>query len=548
MPRLSTSLALLLTVTLAASGCARGCRKSRTTVLHLIPPDAALVAWSPSPEQALADLDGFLATFERESLGDQLKALRFELAHQLGFEAFDPRALRALGLDPAQPWAAVFAGELTTPPVWLLAANDPGAVLSRLRVLAKEAAGADRERVLGRGDDRVVVLAQPFGDALLDVIAIRLAPHAVLVATGDGAADRLSSWPSAEALTKREGPFKSFGQQWKKAESDGSAAGAAVRMVARSGLEVAGLRVAEIFGEDAELRLALTMRQHRLDFFVSFLGLSQKALARLARDSRKPTQRAPGAGLPAKAFVLARSELQPAALLAFARALSPLRPLLDLLDGQVGAGRLDEALPLLTGECELAVELKSSFSPSPRPQSPNERLAALLDLFPITAVAQLTEPAAFDALLPKVEHALGARGINATLHTEAGMPVLRAGHGSQAALSRRNSTLVYGIGPGAFARALERLAKGQGPNQDAPLVASLLVPGTSGVVVDLAALRPLLGQLPGVLFGEDNAIVRTLVGRTLKSFEHFTSAGLTLAFEGPAVGAHPVLRAWIETE
>src|ERR1700729_2304438 len=99
---------LILLLCLAVLSCRP---KPKPNVLSLIPADAPMVAWLPSAKQTLTQIDSFLSVFDQESLGDQIKAMRYDYSRQLGFDAFDTRQLEAHGFAPEEPWAVANRGD-----------------------------------------------------------------------------------------------------------------------------------------------------------------------------------------------------------------------------------------------------------------------------------------------------------------------------------------------------------------------------------------------------------------------------------------------------
>jgi hypothetical protein len=516
------------------------CRpKTKPNALSLIPGDAPVVAWLPSPQSSLAQLDKFLATFDGESLGDQVKAIRFDWQRQLGFDPLDAKTLGNLGFDPEQPWAVA---SVNGGWVAVIATKDSGSALARLRLMAKENFGADKQRTSGS----VTVFSEPFGDTAIDVFAVREEAKALLIAIGAGCGERLEKWPSADALSApfHDGVFSNFQQFWKKAESDGSVAGVAARLFVRAGGEIPYVNIplpAE--KQNVQLRGALMVEPERIELMAVVLGLEPARV----RDWLAPSDaHVIGVGLPAHPLIWARSALKPQAMLQAAR--KYLAPVLALIDRQLGNGELEQITALGNGNAEVAIELNAK-APANVGRTTAERLSALLDMLPVTATADLREANAFDALLPRLQKALNDRGVKATIDAAQVPAVLRAPSlgGSQVALSRRANTLIYGIGPDAYQHALDRLAQKHGITTDDPIFAPLAPVQTTGIIANLTALRPLLDRAPALLFG-DNTMARSFVGRTLKSAEHFTSLGATLSLEGPAYEPHPTARLWVTTK
>lgn len=546
MPAERRSQLIFVCLTLCVGTACRP--KPKPNALSWIPADAAVVAWLPSPKESLKQLDRFLSTFEGESLGDQVKAIRFDWQRQLGFDPLDARTLANLGFDPEQPWAIASGKDGF---VAVIATTDSGAALARLRVMAKENLGASKERTSGA----VTVFSEPFGDTVLDSFAVREENKAVLVAIGKGCGERLAEWPSAQALNTKpvDGAWVTFQQFWKKAESDGSIAGAAARLFVRGGAEVPYLKIPLPPGRDnalrvggqeqVQLRASLLIDAERIEVMGVVLGLDPARV----RDWMAPSDaHVIGAGLPQHPLVWGRSSLKPQPMVHAARQF--FAPLVALIDRQLGAGELEHLTALGNGNAELAIELNAQ-APTVTGHTTAERAAALLDMLPVSATADLGETNAFDALLPRLQKGLTDRGVKATLDTAQVPAVLRAPSvaGSQVALSRRANTLVYGIGPNAYQRVLDRLAQKQGLAADDPIFAPLAPPQTSGFIANLGALKPLLERAPALLFG-DNTMARTFVGRTLKSAEHFTSLGATMSLEGPAYDPHPTVRVWVTTK
>ena len=174
-----------------------------------------------------------------------------------------------------------------------------------------------------------------------------------------------------------------------------------------------------------------------------------------------------GVGLPEHPFVWAHSSLKVAPLVAALRRSADGPPRSSPAStAELGTGKLDELLALGTGSGDLAVSFdqNAKMSGAAGNGNPRARLGAVLDMFPITALAEIEEPNAFDATLPRLQTALSARGVAATLDKEHVPASLRAPAlgGSEVALSRRGSVLVYGIGPGTFQHALDALTQKHG--------------------------------------------------------------------------------------
>jgi len=383
-----------------------------------------VVAWLPSPRETLGQLDQFLDTFQGESLGDQVNAIRYDWQRQLGFDPFDPKTLGNLGFDPEQPWAIASGKDGF---IAIVATTDSGTAGKRLRVMAKENLGATQERQSGN----VTIFGEPFGSATIDTFAMRDENKALLVAFGKGCGDRLQAWPSAEALSSKpvDGKWVTFQQWWKKAESDGSIAGAAARVLVRGGSEIPYLKIPLPPGrqnalreggqEEVQLRGTLLISPQRIELMGVVLGLDPQRV----RDWMAPEQHVIGAGLPAHPLVWGRSTLKPQPLVHTARQL--FGPLVGLIDKQLGTGELEHLIALGNGNAELAVELNAN-APTAGGRTPAERAASLLDMLPLTATADLSETNAFDALLPRLEKGLTDRGVKATLDTTQVPAVLRA--------------------------------------------------------------------------------------------------------------------------
>jgi hypothetical protein len=208
-----TKSLLLLALCVAFVGCRK---KDKPNVLALIPEDAPVVAWLPKPEGTLDQVRAFLATFDGENLGDQIKALRFEWKKQYGVDALDAQSLQSIGLDTAQPWALAYDRSLRTP-VYFLAAKDPAKLLAYFEKLMKDGWLIDAPVVKGSGRQRVYVFAQPFGNTAIEVAALRLSETAAWIATGAQASAALTAWPNPDTFTGKEGAPRDFQKAWKRA-------------------------------------------------------------------------------------------------------------------------------------------------------------------------------------------------------------------------------------------------------------------------------------------------------------------------------------------
>jgi hypothetical protein len=539
MPPHTKSLFLLLLCLLSVD-CRR---KDRPSVLALIPEDAPIVAWMPTAAGTIGQVKKFLATFERENLGDQVKALRYEWKKQYGLDPLDEQSLQSVGLDTAQPWAMAYDRTLRAP-VYFLATKDPAKLLEYVTRVMKEGWLIDKPLTKGSGQQRVYVFATPFGNTSIEVAALRLSETAAWLSTGPGASTALEAWPDPATFTGKDGAPRNFQKAWKRAESDGSAAGAALRVVAKDSAKMLPRVLAERFAKDAELRAAVSIKEHRLELFMALLGAAD------VRPLFAEEGFAAGIGLPDKPVVVARSQMNASELFAIITGLRLLGPLLERAG--FDQARLSELIALGTGAGALAIELTPQALRNVRATSTAERLRALLDAFPITAVAELKNAEKFDATLIEIESELKQRGFSATIdRSQKGPPVLKTASfspTSQVSLSRRGTTLLYGIGPGAFSSARERLDKKLGMDRAHPIFGPLFEPHTSGVIVDVGTLVTQASALPQLIFGEQNALMKSFFGSTIKSFEHFQQAGVILGVEGPAHEPHPVIRWWLTTK
>ena len=198
-----------------------------------------LIAWLPAAEQTLrTNSMDFLAQFDGEALGDQIKALRYDYSRQLGFDPFDNAALRGAWLSTGGTFRGrqprrrhhrfPYRPPITTKPMQTIA------------TVAKDVLGA----TIIRKEEEILVYAEPFGNTQLDDLAVRQEDKALAIAFGREAAGRLQKWPRQGDLSAMpyDGSFHNFQQLWKKAESDGSIAGVALRAVVRgSSLQMLGL-------------------------------------------------------------------------------------------------------------------------------------------------------------------------------------------------------------------------------------------------------------------------------------------------------------------
>src|SRR4051812_27440595 len=101
------------------------CRpKEKPTPLALVPEDVAVISWLPEPKSSVDQLTSYLRTFDRENLGDQIKALRLDWLKQTGIDPLDPKTMEEMGLDLQKPWALTYDIGMHKP-VALLAAKDP---------------------------------------------------------------------------------------------------------------------------------------------------------------------------------------------------------------------------------------------------------------------------------------------------------------------------------------------------------------------------------------------------------------------------------------
>jgi hypothetical protein len=535
------SVVFLLTALLITQGACR--RKDKPNVLALIPEDAPVVAWMPEPKGTAAALRSFLVTFERENLGDQVKALRFEWKKQYGVDPLDEQSLIGTGLDIEKPWALAYDKTLTTP-VYFLQAKDPDKVLGFIKKLMKDGWLIDAPTV--RGEKKIQVFSQPFGNAQIEVAAVKVTDTSVWIALGPQASSALEAWPDPKTFTGKEGAPRNFQKAWKKAESDGSPAGAALRIVAKDSAQVLPKILAGKFAKDAELRAVVSVKEHRLELFAALLGKTDlRPLFAEEKDF------APGVGLPEKPIVVARSQLNAGELYSIAVGLRLLQPLLKTVIG-LDESRVESLINLGTGAGMLAIELAPEAIKNSKARSTAERLRTLLDAFPITAVAQLKSADKFDAMLPALETELKKRGLPATLdRSDKAAPILRTpslSPESEVSLSRRGNTLIYGIGPGAFASARSRVEQKKGMDRTHPIFGVLFEPMTSGAIMDVSTLVQTASTLPELIFGDQNALMKNFFGTTMKSFAHFEQAGMTLGLEGPAFQPHPVLRLWITTK
>ncbi|MCC6806244.1 MAG: hypothetical protein IT381_02375 [Deltaproteobacteria bacterium] len=530
--------ALTLCVTVGA------CRKKdRPNVLGLIPEDAPLVAWMPEPKASLDGARAFLAVFEQENLGDQLKTLRFEWKKQYGVDPLDEKTIAAVGLDLTKPWALAY-GRASNTPLYFLAAHDPGTFLAYFKKVMADGWLITEAQTKSAPSGKIYVFAQPFGNATIEVAALRLGDDHVAIASGSQASAALAAWPSADAFSGKDGAPKSFQKAWKRAESDGSAAGAALRVVAKDSAQVLPAILAQRFAK-AEVRAALSLKANRAELFTTLLGAGD-VRPLLAQEKTF----APGVGLPDKPVMVARSQLNANELFAIATSLRLLQPL--YARAGIDEKRIADLLALGTGAGAFAVELVPQALKNAGGRTALDRLRVLLDAFPVTAIAELKQAEAFDAALGTLEGELKQRGFAATLDKSNKLaPVLKTASitpGSQVSLSRRANTLIYGIGPGAFSSAVDRVTQQKGMTRAHPVFGPLFEPYTSGMIVDVAALVTSASVLPEIIFGDQNALMKSFFGSTLKSFAHFQQAGATLGLEGPAYEPHPVLRLWLTTK
>lgn len=520
------AIVALVSGMVALGGCRR---KDKPNVLALIPEDAPVVTFAPSPKDTLAATRAFLATFDGENLGDQAKALRYEWKKQYGVDPLDDKSLENVGLDLSAPWAMAY-GKALESPLYFLAASDPSKVLEYFSGVMKSSWLIDAPKSLGKG---VYVFAQPFGNTTIEVLALKLYDRAVALATGPKASAAIAQWPALD-------DHKNFQKAWKRAESDGSSSGAALRIVAKDSANVLPRLLADRIAKDAELRGALSIKEHRLELFFALLG---------AKDARplfaEESGYAPGVGLPEKPVVVARSQVNASELYAIATGLQLVQPLLR--HAGLDEARVAELLSLGSGAGALAIELTPDALKNAKASTTSEKLRALLDAFPITAVAELKQPEKFDQALVSLEKDLTKRGFSATLEKGV-LKTASLSPTSQVSLSRRGSTLVYGIGPGAFSAVKDRVDKKLGLTRDHPTFGPLFEASTSGVIVDVSSLVTQASTLPQLLFGDQNALMKSFFGSTIKSFQHFQTAGATLGVEGPVHAPHPVLRFWLTTK
>lgn len=528
---------------LSTGGVLTGCRsKAKVSSLDYIPADAPGVVWLPQPKLTLDALANLLNVFEKEPVGDQLKAWRFDLGRQMGVDVMDARALTAMQLDVEKPIAVVL-DEGLVPRVVVLPALDAEVLATKIKELARHRFGALEERT---APNNSVVLSEVLGATKLDLFALRVVDKAVIMTEGEDAAARLQAFPTAEQM--REKPFPhTFKQFRKKAEADGSPSGAAVRTIIR---DVAKLVPDSFRSQDrnkpVELHGACFITPGKIEFETHVMGLNPD---KLHAFSQPVGARPAFAGLPINPLLLARSDVDAATLLDIARQVPLLRGIVGLAEEKYGKPYIDALSTVLTGSGAAAIEVGSleALGTLDAKRSPRETLIRLLDLFPISATFDLKDEKAFDDQLGKLGAWLETQKMGVVMDKAGKNVVLRGKSptGSQVALGRQDKIAVYGIGPGAFAKTLETVTKADsGPTKKPPFEA-LFQPHATGFVLNTEQLIPLIEKLVEAILGNENAMVRTLVGRSVASLKHVRSVGTTLMFEGPAAGPHPTVRTWI---
>ena len=397
----------------------------------------------------------FLAPFDGSTLGNQLGALRADVKKQLGVNPLDADELKSFGLDPSQPWAVASDQERAGLRRLSRAASDPNLFLARFSKLVADTQLIDKPAEIRQGARRIYVYQQPFGSVMLEQYALVLADKAVFVTMGDGGAERLKQWPErdsselATAMAGKAGDPRSFQKYWKRAESDGSAPGAAVRIVARDSAHILPPSLAAAPSvEAAQVRAAINVSAHRVELHTLMLGVSPERMKALCSPSLPRT----GPRLLRRHRAVRRSHLAAASLLKLLHEVTVLDPMLMPSSAssarrgrQAGQARHrrrghrrgdrserrkgEEAAP-----CRIACARCSIYSRSPPPRP--------------------RKPADLDAALKTLQATMKERGIGATLEP-GDPPKLRAltiSERSPATLSRNGDLLVYGVGPGAFDR------------------------------------------------------------------------------------------------
>lgn len=561
---------------LAGVGSLPGCKSgSKLNALDYVPADVPAIVWLPNVKDALQGLKQTTDRFEREPLGDQLKAFRFDLGRELGFDPFDSKALEQIGLQLDRPLCVLFntRSELD---VVLLPAEQPQQLATELGRLMEKRYGKLEEQ---RGPKGNILLREVLGNERIDVIAYRPVERALVVAIGSESGSKLAAFPTADEL--RDKPYPHTLKQFrKKAEADGTSPGAVVRALVR---DHQGLIPAELAApaHDTPIKGGTSAVEFHLAAFVGanqwrieaqLMGLQPQLLAAFSAPVESTSALA---AMPKRPLFLLRSDLESKAMAGLLTKLPALSGLLGqrgqaLLGSAVPNAANDKALspdelaPLVesfastfSGTFSAAVTVgdlaafkgntpKAAAGEGKRPG--REQLYHLLDLFPIRASFAITDTAGFDALQKRLAEWLNAHGVKTTLepasNAGASGAVLRSTSitGAEVALFRRDKLGLYAIGPTAVSELLAAPREAlQAPKLDPPFT-PLQAPHTSGWVLNTAELVPLVEQLVGVILGGENMMVRTLVGRTLQSLRHLQDISATLMFEGPAAGPHPTLR------